>query len=477
MLCLYTKFYQNTQQYTRNNNDFLKTLFVFYHLTPFVLPLPNMDEKLWDVAVIGGGPAGMMAAARAAEKLGAEGKVILIEKNATLGKKLLITGGGRCNVTNAEFDNRKLLEKFKDDGKFLFSAFAQWSVKETLDFFHGKKMETKVEAGQRVFPASNKAQSVWNVMVEYVKAGGVEVLSNSQVADILIETKADSTSSPQVAGVILKNKKIIRAKSVVIATGGTSRPETGSTGDAYKWLRKIGHEVVEPEPSLVPLTVKDEWVKKLAGVSLTGVKLTVFQNGVKQNVGPKKSPRVKLGASKILFTHVGLSGPTILNMSKDIGELLKYGEVVLSLDLLPQMDYSVLNSKLQEIFKINDKKKFKNSLSPLVPSALVSAVVELSGVNPDTACNSVTREERLNLVKVLKNIPINVSGLLGADKAIITSGGVALSEVDFKTMRSRLFPNLYLVGDILNIDRPSGGYSLQLCWTTGYVAGSNAVKP
>jgi predicted Rossmann fold flavoprotein len=421
-----------------------------------------MEDRLWDVAVIGGGPAGMMAAGRAAERRGNAQKnadVILIEKNESLGKKLLITGGGRCNVTNAEEDGRRLLEKFKENGKFLFSAFSQWGVRETLDFFHARNMPTKVEKELRVFPASNTAQSVWDVLVEYLRTNNVTILSNSPVADIVIEPDA----AENVTSVILKNKKVIRARSVIIATGGTSRPETGSTGDAYAWLKKLGHTVIEPEPSLVPLKAKDAWVKKLAGVSLTDIKLTTFQNDAKQDV--KKG--------KILFTHVGISGPTILNMSKDIGELLKYGDVVVSLDLLPTFDYGTLNSRLQGVFKEHDKKKFKNSLAGLVPSAMVSVVIELSGINPDTSCNSVSREERLNLVKVLKDIPIHIDSLLGTDKAIITSGGVALDEVDFKTMRSRLFPNLYLVGDILNIDRPSGGYSLQLCWTTGYVAGNS----
>ncbi|MEI8337677.1 MAG: NAD(P)/FAD-dependent oxidoreductase [bacterium] len=415
-------------------------------------------EEIWDLIVVGGGPAGMMTAGRAAE-LGS--KVILIEKNETLGKKLLITGGGRCNVTNAEFDTRKLLEKFKDDGKFLFSAFSQWNVKETLDFFNSKGMETKVEPGLRVFPTSNMSQSVLNVLEKYIKEGKVAILPNTQVTEITL-----SEDSKKVAGIKLKNKTIILGKSVVIATGGTSRPETGSTGDAYKWLKNIGHTVIEPTPSLVPIATKDNWVSRLSGVSLPDIKLTIFQNNEKQET--KKG--------KILFTHVGLSGPTILNMSKDIGELLKYGEVVISLDLLPTFDYSKLNTKLQEIFAEKSNMKFKNSLSGLIPSAITPIVVELSKIDPEKKSNSVTREERLNFVKLLKDIPIHVDKLLGADKAIISSGGVDLSEVDFKTMRSRIFSNLYLVGDILNIDRPSGGYSLQICWTTGFVAGTHSVK-
>ncbi|MDQ3076824.1 MAG: aminoacetone oxidase family FAD-binding enzyme [bacterium] len=395
-----------------------------------------------------------MAAGRAAES-GA--KVLLIEKNETLGKKLLITGGGRCNVTNAEFDNRKLLEKFKENGKFLFSAFSQWSVPETLNFFHIRSMQTKVEKELRVFPSTNKAQSVWDVLVAYLKAGNVSILSNTHVIGFV----KDETT---IAAVKTKDKKEIHAKSFILATGGKSRPETGSTGDGFVWLKELGHSVIEPEASLVPLTVENAWVKRLQGVSLTDIKLTTFQNAEKQDV--KKG--------KILFTHFGVSGPTVLNMSKDIGELLKYGDVTLSLDTLPHLDYSQLNTKLQDIFKEHDKKKFKNSLSSIIPSSLAPVIVELSGINADVMCNSVSREERLKLVKLLKDVPMNISGLLGVEKAIITSGGLKLDEVDFKTMSSRLYQNLYVVGDILNIDRPSGGYSLQLCWTTGYVAGSSS---
>ena len=416
-----------------------------------------MDENfLWDVVVVGGGPSGMMAAGIAAEKGAA---VVVLEKNETLGKKLLITGGGRCNVTNSEFDNRKLLEKFKENSKFLFSAFSQWSVKETLDFFHSNNVPTKVENELRTFPLSNSARSVWNVLVENLKKNKVTILQNSAVIEIIHENN-------KIIGVKLKNKKVVKGKTIIIATGGTSRPETGSTGDAYQWLKNIGHTIIEPTPSLVPVAVKNPWVKKLAGVVLQNIKITVFQNNEKQSTAK----------GKILFTHVGVSGPTILNMSKDIGELLKYGEVSLSLDLLPTLDYGMLNIKLQELFKEHDKKQFKNALKDLLPSAIAPIITELSTISPDAKCNSITREERLKLVQLIKDVQIEVEKLLGIDKAIITSGGVSLDEVDFKTMQSRLFANLYLVGDILNIDRPSGGYSLQLCWTTGFVAGSSASK-
>ena len=414
-------------------------------------------NTLWDVIVVGGGPAGMISAGRAAE-LGA--KVLLIEKNDTLGKKLLITGGGRCNVTNSEFDIRKFLDKFKDDGKFLFSAFSQHSVKESLEFFNKKGMATKVENELRTFPTTDKAQSVLDVLVNYMRENNVTVLSNSPVTGIDIEK--NETKNGEVV-VKIKNKTV-KGKSIIIATGGASRPDTGSTGDGFAWLRKLGHTIIDPTPSLVPIATKDKWVESLSGVSLTDIKISVFQNGKKQVF--KKG--------KVLFTHVGLSGPTILNMSKDIGDLLKYGEVTVSLDLLPTEDYGMLNTKLQTLFKENDKKKFRNAIVNIIPSSIAPVIVDLSLIDPEKECNSVTREERIRLINLLKDVPLHVEKLLGVEKAIITSGGVLLDEVDFKTMRSRLFPNLYLVGDILNIDRPSGGFSLQLCWTTGMVAGENA---
>jgi predicted Rossmann fold flavoprotein len=409
----------------------------------------------WDVIVIGGGPSGMMAAGRAAER---GLKVLLLEKNKTLGKKLLITGGGRCNVTNAEFDNRKLLSKFKDAKEFLFSAFSQWSVQETLEFFNNRNMPTKVEALQRVFPVSDSAQSVWNVLVEYMNASKekVTIQTDSPVTGFKIEEN-------KITGVVLKNKEILQAKNYILATGGTSRPETGSTGDGFDWLKKIGHTIIPTSTALVPIALKDAWAKKLAGITLPEVKINIFQNNVKQNSV----------SGKILFTHVGISGPTVLNMSSEISELLKYGEVTLLLDILPKHDHGKLNSALQEVFKEHSNKKIKNSLANLIPAALVPVVFEIAKIDPEKFSHSVTREERLALISIIKAIPLHVKGLLGVDKAIVTSGGVPLTDVDLKTMQSRLFPNLFLVGDVLHIDRPSGGYSLQLCWTTGFVAGNS----
>lgn len=405
------------------------------------------------MVVIGGGPAGMMAAGTAAKR---GLKVALLEKNPTLGVKLLITGGGRCNVTNAEYDVRTFLKKYKDSDKFLFSAFSQVSVKDALEFFNTRGMPTKIEAEKRVFPVTDKSQSVWDVLVNYMNENKVVIKTNSTVVSF-------ETANNVITGVKLKNGDVITAKYFILATGGTSRPETGSTGDGFKWLKNLGHNIIPSNEALVPIALKDSWYKKLSGVTLKDIKLTTFQNNEKQEVHK----------GKLLFTHFGISGPTVLNMSKDIGELLKYGEVIIKLDLLPQLDHGMMNSKLQEIFKTDDKKKIKNSLGNIIPSALVDIVLELAKIDTEKTCNSVSREERLKLIDVIKGIPMEVDNLLGSDKAIVSSGGVDLLEVDFKNMKSRIISNLYLIGDVLNIDRPSGGYSLQLCWTTGLVSGNS----
>lgn len=412
------------------------------------------EETLWDVAVIGGGSAGMMAAGRAAS-LGK--KVILLEKNTDLGKKLLITGGGRCNVTNNKMNTRELLSKYKGSDQFLFSAFSQFDVKDTLAFFNERGMQTKEENEGRVFPVSNMSKSVFDVLYKYMQEGKVTIRKSSIVAGISVDKKDGSII------VRTKSGNDVYAKTCIVATGGTSRPETGSTGEGFLWLKKLGHTIDVSDAALVPVALTDVWSKKLSGVSLPECKLTVFQNTQKQ----------ESYKGKLLFTHFGISGPMVLNMSKDIGELLKYGEVSLMLDLFPAKDNGKLKNELQNILVLESNKKLKNVLAQLIPSALVEPVLTLSGIDGETFNHSVSSEDRLLLVKQMKEIPLHVEGLLGKDKAVVTSGGVVLTEVDFKTMQSRIIPNLYLVGDVLNIDRPSGGYSLQLCWTTGYVAGSH----
>ncbi len=427
----------------------------------------------YDVVIIGGGPSGMMAAGRAAER---GRSVLLLEKNRNLGKKLLITGGGRCNVTNnpspslgtpgpskvlrasGKTEIRTMLSKYKGDDQFLFSAFAQFNVKDTLAFFNSRGMATKEENEGRIFPVSNSAKSVWDVLVKFMKEGSVNVKTGTEVVDLSV----DLTTKHIVINT--KDKKEIVGKACVIATGGTSRPETGSTGEGFCWLKKLGHTIIENDFALVPVTLRNAWAKKLGGVTLKDIKLTTFQNGEMQTSAK----------GKLLFTHFGMSGPIVLNMSKEIGELLKYGEVVIELDLFPKTDSGTLRKQLQELLVSESNKKLKNALNKLIPTALVSALLEIANINGETTNHSVSTESRKKLVALIKAIPLNVTGLLGANKAIVSSGGVALQEVNFKTMQSRLIPNLYLVGDVLNIDRPSGGYSLQLCWTTGFVAGNSS---
>ncbi len=410
-------------------------------------------SSVWDVVVIGGGPSGMMAAGRAAE-LGK--KVLLLEKNPTLGKKLLITGGGRCNVTNNKPEVRTMLEKYKGNGKFLFSAFSQFGVADAISFFESRGMPLKEENDGRLFPVSNTAQSVFDVLVAYMQEGGVTVRTKASVDGLFKDLSG--------IRIRLVGKEEILARACVVATGGTSRPETGSSGEGFLWLKKLEHTVVENDFALVPIALADTWVKKLGGVTLTDIKLTVFRNSKKESVHK----------GKVLFTHFGVSGPTILNMSKEVGELSEYGDVTIMLDLFPAADHGALKQQLQRLFEMESNKKVKNSLSELVPSAFVSALLEIAGVDGDTPCHSLLKEHRAALVALMKGVPLHVKGLLGAEKAVISSGGVALKEVDFKTMQSRQCPGLYLVGDVLNIDRPSGGYSLQLAWTTGFVAGNHS---
>ena len=412
-------------------------------------------SELWDVVVIGGGPAGMMTAGRA----GAKGaKVLLLEKNTDLGRKLLLTGGGRCNLTNAEPDEKIFLSKYGSADKFLFSAFARFGVKDTLDFFKTHGVETAIEPGQRVFPVTNRSQTILNALVDYLKAGQVKIMTGAIVSGIVGQTGT-------LEAVKLANGKKVRAKAFVLATGGKSHRETGSTGEGFAWLKDLGHTVIEPSAALVPVAIREAWVKKLSGVSLDQAKLTILIDSVKQ----------KTKTGKILFTHFGLSGPLVLNLSREIGQWQKEGEVTLSLDILPEYGYDQLNAKLQEIFKQDSNKKLKNSLGLLIPESMVELGLKMAKIEPAVFCHSVTREERQRLVRGLKAWPMTVDRLLGLDDATITSGGVALTEVDFKTMRSKLYSNFYLVGDVLNIDRPSGGFSLQLCWTTGHVAGEACV--
>ena len=414
-----------------------------------------MNNFKYDVAVIGGGPAGMMAAGRAAE-LGA--RVLLIEKNPKLGRKLLITGGGRCNITNAEFDVRKMVAKYGRKGKALFGSFTRFGVAETLEFFNSRGLSIKVEEEKRAFPQSNKAEDVWKVMFKYLKDGRVQILYNSPIVGFQSEHH-------KIVAVKLKNDEIV-ARNFVIATGGKSRPETGSTGEVLGFVADLGHSVEESDMALVPVRIAEAWVKNLSGLSFAAAKLTVFQDGKKQES--------RIG--KVLMTHFGLSGPLVLNMSKNISELFKFAPVNLELDLYPDLDLAALDKKVLAMLTGLLNKKIKNSLGAISQPKMIPTLLSLAGIDGEKEVNTLTKTQRLKIVSLIKALPMNVAGLMGNDKAVTTSGGVMLKEIDFKTMQSKLYSNLYLAGDILNFDRPSGGFSLQICWTTGFLAGENSAK-
>ncbi|OGY45645.1 MAG: hypothetical protein A2744_03090 [Candidatus Buchananbacteria bacterium RIFCSPHIGHO2_01_FULL_44_11] len=413
----------------------------------------NQDNITYDVIVIGGGAAGMMAAGRAAEN----GKrVLLLEKNKNLGEKLKITGGGRCNITNAEENKHLLLKNYGAAEKFLYSGFAQFSVEDTFEFFEKRGLPLVVQAGKRVFPKTERALDVFKVLEKYLKQGGVEVRSNANVEKIVAKSGKIER--------IVAGKKDFSATSYILATGGKSHPETGSTGDGFVWLKQLGHVVQNPTPTIVPLAVKTSWVKQLAGVTLPNVKITFFTNN-------KKSLVLK---GNILLTHFGLSGPLILNAAGKVADLLHSGEVTATIDIFPALDLGSLDKHLTKIFDANKNKLLKNVFKLVTPAGMASVIIALLKIDPETKIHSITKDQRKHIGHFLKALPLEIIGLMGLDRAVFADGGVALNEIDIKTMRSKRYSNLYIIGDLLHISRPSGGYSLQLCWTTGFIAGNSA---
>ncbi len=409
-----------------------------------------------DVIVIGGGASGMMAAGRASER---GLKVLLIEKNKELGKKLSITGGGRCNILNAEDDTKKLLENYGDASKFLHSSFAQHGMKDSMKFFEDRNLPIVVEARKRAFPESQDARDVTKVMKKYVTDHNVELKLNTRVQRFMIE-------DGEITG-IKTNKGIFRAKNYILSTGGSAREDTGSTGEGVQWLKELGHTVHEPNPNIVPLTVEDEWVKGLSGTTLSFMKITFGSD--RKKINGRFSMK-----GKILFTHFGLSGPLILNSAYKVKQLLKHGHVKATIDMYPDTEVGTLRNRLLELFNVNKNKTLKNILKEFVPHGMTEGV--LSQISPELQnmkVHSVGKDERNALADRLKAMPLTINGTMGMDWAVISDGGVDLKEIDMKTMCSKLHNNLYFTGDVLNINRPSGGYSLQLCWTTGWVAGSN----
>jgi len=417
------------------------------------------NKEIYDVAIIGGGPSGMMAAGRAGE-LGA--KVVLLEKNNSLGRKLLLTGKGRSNLTRAEFNPKELIKKYGKKGDFLLYPLSIFGVKETIEFFEKKGLKTKTERGKRIFPETGKASDVLNILIAHLKKGGVKIMTKVKVEKILKDKN-------RIVKIILKDNREISAKNYLICTGGKSYPGTGSTGDGYQWAKELDHTVTKLRPALVPLKIKENWPKEAQGLSLKNVELTVFQNN------KKKDSRF----GEMLFTHFGISGPIVLDLSSKIGELLEKGEVKLVLDLKPALDFQTLDKRGQTDFSKYSNKLFRNSLSDLLPQKLIPIIIELSGINPEKKVNEITRQERQRLVKLLKGLVMTVDSLLGFRTAIVTSGGVSLREIDSKTMKSKLIENLFFAGEIIDLHGPSGGYNLQLCWSTGYLAGqtvANVVK-
>lgn len=412
-----------------------------------------MKTEKYDLAIIGAGPAGMMAAVRASE-CGA--RVVLLEKNHVPGIKLLMTGKERCNLTNNETDIRRFAAHFGKNGKFLLSALSHFGVTETIDFFHKHNLKTKIEQDGRIFPESDRAKDVQTLFLKLIKENNVTLLTDCRIKNISHQQKT-------VEKIILDHAEI-KAKNYLITTGGLSYPQTGSTGDGYKWAQQMGHTVIKPEPALTPIAVKEKWVRELEGLSLRNVRISIYQDHKKQEEC----------RGDALFTSDGLSGPAILNMSKSIGRLLVTGTADLFIDFYPDMDSHALDDRILQDLQQHNNRAVRNIISGLLPKKLVPVILEAAKVDPEKKGNSITRDERKRLRLISKQFPLTIKSLSGFDKAIITTGGIALKEIDSKTMRSRIINNSYFAGEILDLDGPTGGYNLQVSWSTGYIAGESA---
>lgn len=412
---------------------------------------------MYDVVVIGGGAAGMMAAGRAAER---GRRVLLLEKNKELGKKLSITGGGRCNILNAEEDTRTLLSHYGDAAKFLHSPFSQHGMRDSWDFFERHNLPLVVEARKRAFPKSMSAPDVTATLRRYLTDHQVEIKTGHPVVNI-------ETEDGRIVAVTTRAGVRYTADSFILAAGGASHQETGSTGECFTYLEEFGYTIHKPNPNIVPLVAEEGWVKRLSGTTLSFMKITFGVDRTKKNGRFSRT-------GKILFTHFGVSGPLILNAAHQVKQLLADGPVRASIDLYPDTDLGTIRNRVLEAFLANKNKYLHNVVRDLVPAGMVEAVLE--NLDPELAqvkVHSVTKEERERLASLLKNLPLTITDTMGLDWAVISDGGVDLKDLDTKTMCSRLHTNLYLIGDMLHINRPSGGYSLQLCWTTGWVAGSH----
>lgn len=402
----------------------------------------------------------MMAAGRAAE-LGAS--VLLLEKNPTLGRKLLISGGGRCNFTNAEPEVRALADHYGEARHALLSPFTKFSSTEALNWFAAHGMPYKVEDNHRAFPLDDQARSVLEVLERYLATGRVKVRPGTEVLSLETESAGDNK---QLTAVKTRHERLVAGR-YFLATGGTSRADTGSTGDGFRWLAEMGLKVRFPEPSLVPVAVKEPWVADLSGVAFPEAGLSAWVDGEK----------LETRRGKLLFTHFGLSGPLVLNFATELSRIrsrtARKGDLILKVDFFPGLDNKALDRELVERFAAQSGKKLKNALGGLVPPRLLPRVLALSGADPEKSLAQVTRVEREGLVSALKGFPLTFKKLMDESRAIVSSGGLHIDEIDWRTMACKKVPNLAVGGDLIDINRPSGGYSLQLCWATGWVAGGS----
>ena len=401
------------------------------------------------VVVIGGGPAGLMAASQAALY---GNSVTLLEKNPRTGRKLVITGKGRCNITNAS-DNDTFISNVISNPRFLYSALNSFDTTDTISFFNSLGLETKVERGNRVFPVSDRAMDVADTMLNYARDAGVKIICNCQVDSLVIK---DSILS----GVKDINGKVYSADAVIVATGGKSYPLTGSTGDGYRLAKSVGHTITDIVPSLVPLTIKGDECKQMQGLSLRNISLSVTTNGKK----------IFEDFGELVFAHYGVSGPVILSASSHLKDISQ-SNYKLVIDLKPALDSETLDKRIIRGFEKFNLKEVGNSLSELLPAKLIPVVLKRWGIDKTTRCHSITKEQRRALVDILKNFDFEITGTRPIDEAIITRGGVKVSEVNPKTMESKLLKGLYFCGEVLDVDAYTGGFNLQIAFSTGYLAG------
>ncbi|MBO5054930.1 MAG: NAD(P)/FAD-dependent oxidoreductase [Lachnospiraceae bacterium] len=421
------------------------------------------------IVVIGGGAAGMMAALAAA-KQGAE--VTLLEKNEKTGKKIYITGKGRCNLTNA-CDKEDFFKQIVSNEKFLYSAFNQMDNQMIMQFFEEAGCKLKEERGARIFPVSDHSSDVIGALNRQMAKEKVKVCLHTCVTEILRSEEGLEESGNQekglpcaayVTGVKLSDGKILKADAVIIATGGKSYESTGSTGDGYSFAGKLGHTIKEVKPALVPLTVEEGWCMEMQGLSLKNVSV-LLKNGKK---------KIYEGFGEMLFTHFGVSGPLILSASSHYVKKYMNMPVSLSIDLKPALSREQLDKRLLRDFDENKNKHFKNILDGLLPSKMIPVMIKLTGIAPEKQINEITRQEREKLIECIKNLTMTVTGTRGFNEAIITQGGVNVKEVNPSTMESKLVKNLYFAGEVLDLDALTGGFNLQIAWSTGYLAGKTA---